>query len=188
MRYATSVVSLIEPASTLLSSQAVSQYAQAAGELINASALVSVVSHVSGPDVAQPAADGETETMNRRELLRVLSIAGGLVALPDGLALPAPAHGAPEGPRSDAVTLDHYAAVNGLLWQTFATSQSKSAVQPLVVGQLNLLTSSLEAARTDYVRTRLCELLGGLFQLAGEIAVDTILDRRDPRSSLGRGR
>lgn len=69
-------------------------------------------------------------------------------------------------------TLGHYAAVNGLLWQTFATSQSKSAVQPLIVGQLNLLTSSLEAARTDYTRTRLCELLADLFQLAGEIAFD----------------
>lgn len=150
------------------------EYAQPepASELVNTSVLAADVSHVSGPDVARPAVDGETETMNRRELLRVLSIAGGLVALPDGLTLPTDVRGVAEGPRSDALTLGHYAAVNGLLWQTFATSQSKSAVRPLVVGQLNLLTSSLEAARTGHARTRLCELLAELFQLAGEIAFD----------------
>ena len=110
--------------------------------------------------------------MNRRELLRVLSIASGLVALSDDPALPADVRGVAERPRSDAMMLGHYAAVNGLLWQTFTTSQSKSSVQPLVVGQLNLLTSSLEAARTDDARTRLCKLLADLFQLSGEIAFD----------------
>jgi transcriptional regulator with XRE-family HTH domain len=119
---------------------------------------------------AQPATDvDELDDMNRRELLRLLSVAGTLVALPRTETVPA--HGE-IAQAIEASDLAQYEALNVHLWQVYALSTSKRLVYPLVRQQLGLLTQSLEKAHSEAAHKRLCILAGDLFQLAGEIFFD----------------
>lgn len=111
----------------------------------------------------------ELDDMNRRELLRLLSVAGTLVALPRVEA--APAHGE-IAETLEASNVAQYEALNAHLWQVYALSTSKRLVYPLVRQQLGLLTESLEEAHSAATHKRLCVLAGDLFQLAGEILFD----------------
>ncbi len=107
--------------------------------------------------------------MNRRELLRLLSIAGTLVTLPQ---MGAREPGAVVRP-AEAGDLDQYEQFNARLWQVFALSKSKRLVYPMVREQLAQLTTSLEQANTQATHRRLCLMLGDLFQLAGEVFFDS---------------
>jgi tetratricopeptide (TPR) repeat protein len=114
------------------------------------------------------------EDMNRREVLRLLSLSGSLLAVPsvdqldhDRLAAAA------ERPASlDRVTIDEYERLNVRLWHTFSQSKSKRLTFPLVRGQLDALTNALRAPQSLAVHQRLCLLAGDLFQLCGEIFFD----------------
>ncbi|MFD2420034.1 transcriptional regulator [Amycolatopsis pigmentata] len=114
------------------------------------------------------------EDMNRREVLRLLSLSGSLLAVPaidqldhDRLAAAA------ERPASlDRATIDEYERLNVRLWHTFAQSKSKRLTFPLVRGQLDALTNALRSPQSPAVRQRLCALAGDLFQLCGEIFFD----------------
>jgi transcriptional regulator with XRE-family HTH domain len=120
--------------------------------------------------VTEPDADvDELDDMNRRELLRLLSVAGTLVALPRVETAAAHDEIAEAIEVSDA---KQYEALNAHLWQMYALSTSKRLVYPLVRQQLGLLTQSLERAHTEATHQRLCVLAGDLFQLAGEIFFD----------------
>jgi transcriptional regulator with XRE-family HTH domain len=111
----------------------------------------------------------ELDDMNRRELLRLLSVAGTLVALPRAEAASAQSQVA-EALEADDIA--QYEALNTHLWQVYALSTSKRLVYPLVRQQLGLLTESLERAHSEATHQRLCVLAGDLFQLAGEIFFD----------------
>jgi len=123
------------------------------------------------PDVARPV-DAGLDDMNRRELLRLVSMATSAVTLAsigdesDGDQL-----GGAVG-RLDAATLDEYAALNGHLWRVFALSQSKAQALPLVRSQFDVLTDGLAHPGSLAVHTRLCTLTADLLQLAGEILFD----------------
>ncbi|WP_329426044.1 helix-turn-helix domain-containing protein [Streptosporangium sp. NBC_01495] len=112
---------------------------------------------------------GELDDMNRRQLLRALSVAGTFVALPStdtGMDI--------NHPRlSDAVDLEEYETLNAHLWKVFLLSKSKRVVYPLVRQQLGLLTASLERSHSATTHQRLCGLVGELFQLAGEVFFDS---------------
>jgi transcriptional regulator with XRE-family HTH domain len=110
----------------------------------------------------------ELDDMNRRELLRLLSVAGTLIALPRPEAA---AHGE-IAEVLEASDVAQYEALNAHLWQVYALSTSKRLVYPLVRQQLGLLTQSLERAHSEPTHERLCILAGDLFQLAGEICFD----------------
>lgn len=108
----------------------------------------------------------ELDDMNRRELLRLLSVAGTLVALPRDESAAA------QNQIAEALEADdiaQYEALNTHLWQVYALSTSKRLVYPLVRQQLGLLTGSLERSHSEAAHQRLCVLAGDLFQLAGEI-------------------
>ena len=105
----------------------------------------------------------ELDDMNRRELLRLLSIAGTLVAVPTV---------ADDARADDSEQIDQYEALNSHLWQVFALSESKRTVYPVVRRQLDLLTGSLHQAHSSTAHKRLCVLTGDLLQLAGEIFFD----------------
>lgn len=110
----------------------------------------------------------ETDEMNRRELLRALSVAGALVSIPS--------HGALENkyPRAvDTTDISEYELMNSHLWKTFSLSKSKRAVYPLVRQQLDLLTASLQRSHTSQTKKQLCALTSDIFQLAGEIFFDS---------------
>lgn len=105
------------------------------------------------------AEDGDVE---RREFLRVLSMAGVGLSLPVLDAAPRPAE----------VTLDQYTAMNASLWQVFGMAKSKQLAMPLVREQLSTLTGHLREPQTEATHQQLCALTGELLQLAGEIQFD----------------
>lgn len=128
------------------------------------------------PAIADPSRQryAEIDDMNRRELLRLLAIAGAALATPhiiDQVDWDRVDHAARTA-RLDAATADEYATLNAQLWQIFATSQAKSVAFPLVRSQLGVLTNGLQQARGSAMRQRLCGLVADLFQLAGEISFD----------------
>ncbi|MGH3345318.1 MAG: hypothetical protein ACRDPK_21120 [Carbonactinosporaceae bacterium] len=106
----------------------------------------------------------EIDEMHRRELLRLLSMAGSLLVLP---AAGGHTH------RLDPETVDQYEALNGHLWRVFTLSQAKGATFPVVHEQLGVLIESLKQSHDSGARRRLCVLACDLFQLAGEIFFDS---------------
>jgi transcriptional regulator with XRE-family HTH domain len=106
------------------------------------------------------------DEVNRRELLRALSVAGVLVSLsPDDRT-------DDRARRVDDADLDDFERLNSHLWQVYSLARSKRAVYPLVREQLELLTNTLKRPQTEASHKRLCVLTGDLFQLAGEVFFD----------------
>ena len=150
---------------------------------------------LSGPGVAEAPHDGgtrstgsedyeqpvvqqdrtETDDMNRREMLRLMSMASTLIAASDvhgRLDLDRLGHAADNSNRLDLATVDEYEAFNAHLWRAFTLARNKRAAFPLVRGQLDVLVGALEQARGSAIHHRVCELASDLFQLAGEILFD----------------
>lgn len=127
--------------------------------------------------VAAPAAHvgDEVDDVNRRALLRLLSMTGALVAAPvvDELDTERLASAAAHPGRLDAATLTDYETLNAHLWRVFAASTTKRRVLPVVQQQLDVLTSSLQQPHGSTTHRRLCALAGDLFQLTGEIFFDS---------------
>ncbi|MEV6522704.1 transcriptional regulator [Longispora sp. NPDC051575] len=113
--------------------------------------------------------------MNRRELLRLMSMAGTLVAVSgidnelDWERLDYFADGLH---RLDPAVIDEYATLNSHLWRVFALSTSKQHTYPLVRDQLGVLVGALQRSHSEAVHRDLCALVADLFQLAGEILFD----------------
>lgn len=114
----------------------------------------------------------ETDDMNRRELLRLFSMTGALLALPPAQT----EHIAREGVNgmswTEAALGGDYAAMNSSLWRVFTMAASKAQVLPLVREQLAALTTRLAEPHDQRAHRRLCGLAADLFQLAGEIFFD----------------
>ena len=106
--------------------------------------------------------------MNRRELLRLLGVAGASLTTPlldePGLELAAD--------RLPAASADEHGVLNAQLWQLYDTAQVKVSVLPLVRHQLDVLTAQIAQARTAVARRQLAMHLADLLQLAGEISFD----------------
>jgi tetratricopeptide (TPR) repeat protein len=107
------------------------------------------------------------DDVNRRALLRILSVAGAQMALP--LETAAPNLDRASAGETDAAT---HARMNGHLWGVYALSASKRSVYPLVREQLSTLTVAMRDARSETAHTRLCSLTADQFQLAGEVLFD----------------
>jgi len=116
-----------------------------------------------------------TETVIRREVLRLASVAGALLVSQPG-----------EPPldwerleyfsrtsRLDSVTIEDLARLNSRLWRVFAAVKRKRTTLPFVREQLDLLTDALRRPHGEDVHKRLCVLAADLFQLAGEIFFDS---------------
>jgi transcriptional regulator with XRE-family HTH domain len=120
---------------------------------------------VPGPDPM-----GELDDMYRRELLRLLSVGGVLIALPRNPAATEPEQIAPAGDPAD---IGQHVLLNAHLWQVFALAKSKRLVYPLVRDQLSLLVDQMNRPCSPQARQQLCVLACDLFQLAGEIFFDS---------------
>jgi transcriptional regulator with XRE-family HTH domain len=117
----------------------------------------------------------EIDDLNRREFLRLLSLAGTLLVVPpveSRLDWERMHHFANHARRPDERTLEQYAALQGHLWRTFACPGSRGASFRMVQNQLEVLTRNLEQSHGPTMHQRLCALAGDLFQLAGEILFD----------------
>jgi tetratricopeptide (TPR) repeat protein len=128
--------------------------------------------HVVAAWDAEADTAGRLDDVNRREMLRLMSMAGSLLAVP-------PAHEQLDlerldyAGRLDGATLDQYAELNAHLWQAFSSSKFKRLTLPLVRKQLGVLTTNLQQSPDAAVHQRLCGLVGDLFQLCGEIFFDS---------------
>ncbi|WP_241829046.1 helix-turn-helix domain-containing protein [Saccharothrix sp. CB00851] len=121
------------------------------------------------PDLA------ETDDMNRRDLLRLFTMSGALLALPAVEPVLADVDRLAAVARTGAVdsaAAAEFAQFNSHLWRVYALAPTKSEVLPLVRAQLDVLSTGLRHPQTPAIRQRLCELSADLFQLAGEIFFD----------------
>lgn len=112
------------------------------------------------------------DDMKRRELLRLLSVAGSALMLPVdldweriGSALAHPA-------RMDASAIQGLETMNRQYWQAYRAASKKSAILDDVLAHLNDLTQALREVRTASQLTQLCVLAADLAQLCGEIFFD----------------
>lgn len=115
------------------------------------------------------------DDVNRRELLRLLSLAGSLMTVPLSLEpvdVDRVAHAAKRPSSLDPATLDSYATVNRNLWHTYSKTANKSHVMPAVREHLGAVVTNLQHSQSTAARTRLSLLAGDLFQLCGEIFFD----------------
>ncbi|WP_280274878.1 hypothetical protein [Nocardia wallacei] len=125
-------------------------------------------SHATGPGGAYPT---EITDMNRRELLRLLSIATTTLATTTTIDW-GRLHFASASGQADAATLDHCGTVNRLLWQDYGEAETKTAVFNAAREQLTMLVECLRNSRTPGMRRRQQELIADVLQLSGEILLD----------------
>ncbi|WP_240490573.1 transcriptional regulator [Amycolatopsis vancoresmycina] len=112
--------------------------------------------------------------MNRRELLRLVSMTGALLASPaleEQVDLERLEHAVTTG-RLDLTAAVEYDRLNGHWWQVFSRSKSKQLALPVVRKQLGVLTTALQEPQATAVRRQLCAAAADLFQLCGEIFFD----------------
>lgn len=115
------------------------------------------------------------DDMKRRELLRLLSVAGSAIALPldldwerigDALAHPA---------RIDLPVLQDLEKMNREIWQSYRAASQKSVILSDALTHLNAVTQALCDVRVSSLRNPLCILAADLAQLLGEIFFDASL-------------
>lgn len=111
--------------------------------------------------------------MKRRELLRLLSLAGGTLILPFDLvdwerladALTHPTH-------LDEEVLQDCASLNQGFWHVFRASSHKRVVLDGVLEHMAALNQHLHTSHTAEQHQQLCALIADLSQLAGEVMFD----------------
>jgi transcriptional regulator with XRE-family HTH domain len=127
---------------------------------------------IAAPQPAPQQPEWTDDDMNRRELLRLFTMAGAVIATPHaGEALDLDRI-ADRAAKPDLETVAQYETLNAHLWQVFMLASTKSKVYPLVQDHLATLVEALQRSTTDTAHRRLCALAGDLFQLAGEIHFD----------------
>ncbi len=114
---------------------------------------------------------GRDMLIKRRELLQLLSIAGGAVLASDidwgriEASLTRPSH-------IDAALVSDLETINSHCWSLFMAATPKSSVLDGVLGQLKMHIQFLKEAQATRTRQRLCTLTSSMSQLAGEIFFD----------------
>ncbi len=108
------------------------------------------------------------DDMNRRELLRLMSIVGAMTAgVYQTDVLNADKSASVDRGRSDDVV-----SLNDHLWQVFVLSRAKHAVLPLARDHLDSLIARIPGAGSTAEYRRLCGIASSAFQLSGEILFD----------------
>ncbi|HEY6421894.1 MAG TPA: helix-turn-helix transcriptional regulator [Pseudonocardiaceae bacterium] len=109
----------------------------------------------------------ELDDRNRRELLRLMSMAGTLVAMSgieDGLDWERLDYFADSTRQLDPAAIEEYSALNAHLWRVFALSKTKRHTYPLVREQLGVLVNALQRSHGGAAHRELCALVADLFQ------------------------
>lgn len=117
----------------------------------------------------------DLEDMSRRELLRLMTMAGTLIAMApfeDGVDWERIGDFAKGARLVDPETVNEFTALNGHLWRVFALAKTKRHTYPLVREQLDVQVSALRRSHSEEMHHELCSLVADLFQLAGEIMFD----------------
>ena len=114
---------------------------------------------------------GREMIIKRRELLRLLSVAGGALFISDidwdhlETSLTRTSH-------IDTTVVNDLETINSRCWSLFMAASSKSSVLDGVLGQLKMQIQFLKEAQATQMQQRLCALASSMSQLAGEIFFD----------------
>lgn len=115
--------------------------------------------------------DWQRDDVNRRELLRLMTMTSSLLAIP-AIDVDRLQHGAVNARYLDRGTIADYEQLNASLWQAFSKACVKREVLPLAKQQLAILNQALNEPQSSDIKLRLSALAGDLFQLCGEIFFD----------------
>ncbi|QUH02122.1 helix-turn-helix domain-containing protein [Saccharopolyspora erythraea] len=116
--------------------------------------------------------DWQRDDVNRRELLRLVTVTGSLLSIPS-IDIDRLVHGIEKPRQLDSATVDTYERLNAELWTKFSSARSKREILPAARRHLAILHNSLNEPQEAGLRRRLCALAGDLFQLCGEIFFDS---------------
>jgi tetratricopeptide (TPR) repeat protein len=153
-------------------------------ELLEARAPVAAVVPLGTPTLDRPRGgddnrvsrfrdqSGETDAVQRRDLLRLLASAGILAAAPVGDQWAGWLEVTRRTRGLDGAAVDELAALNPQVWSIYAACEYKATVYPIARAHLDVLVDALQHARSRPVHQRLCLLLGDIMQLAGEVFLD----------------
>lgn len=115
---------------------------------------------------------GDAMNTKRRDLLRLLSVAGSALALSlpvdwDRIsdAVSSPSH-------LDTVVVEDLGAINRRLWSLYLVTPSKSSLLEGITGQLRTLVQFLKEPHSERTHQQICALTSEAAQLAGEIHFD----------------
>lgn len=114
---------------------------------------------------------GREMLIKRRELLQLLTIAGGtlLTSEVDWDHIEASVM---RSSHIDTTLVSDLETIHSHYWNLFMAASPKSSVLDGVLGQLKMHTQFLKEAREAQTRQRLCALVSSMSQLAGEIFFD----------------
>lgn len=115
--------------------------------------------------------DWQRDDMNRRELLRLMTMTSSLLTIP-AIDIDRLQHGAVNARYLDRGTIADYEQLNAGLWRAFSRARVKQEVLPLAKQQLAILNRALNEPQGSDIKLRLSALAGDLFQLCGEIFFD----------------
>jgi transcriptional regulator with XRE-family HTH domain len=117
--------------------------------------------------------EGDEMKMRRRDVLRLLTIASGALALPVPLLDFERIEAAIARPRLlDETAVLHLEGVNTHYWGIYRAAANKASVLDGAQGHFKTLTAALQDAHADRVHKRLCAVASDLAQLIGEIYFD----------------
>lgn len=112
----------------------------------------------------------EIEDMNRRELLRLIGVAGATLSTPLDDVTAATA--GPDRHLLRTEPVDDLTDLNAQLWQLYDNATVKVSTLPLVRSQLGAVAARIGQTRSQAGRRRLSAALADVLQLAGEISFD----------------
>jgi tetratricopeptide (TPR) repeat protein len=123
---------------------------------------------------AEQSCDTDGGDMNRRETLRLMSVAAvWLTAGQTQVGLDLSSLPIEPESRYDRRSVEQLARLNTALWARFAVATAKIQLFPAIHEHLGSLTAALRHAQPILVRQRLCFLTADMFQLAGEVLFDS---------------
>ena len=109
----------------------------------------------------------------RRELLRFLGIASGIVLMPfPDMDWECVIGALKKHSQLDTTVIQDFEAINNRYWHLYVAAASKSLVLDGVLGQFKMLVHFLKEPHTAHMHQHLCTLSSDLSQLAGEIFFD----------------
>ncbi|MCX4097391.1 hypothetical protein [Nocardia sp. alder85J] len=113
----------------------------------------------------------EISDMNRRELLRLLSIATTTLVTPPAIDWDRVQFTAASG-RVDGGVLDQHAILNQMLWKSYGEAETKATIFSAAREHLTILVDGLRSSPGAKLRSRQLELIADVLQLTGEILLD----------------
>ncbi|MEV0003003.1 transcriptional regulator [Micromonospora sp. NPDC050980] len=125
-------------------------------------------------DWLEPTKIADTGDVTRRELMRLLTMAGAFMggSAAQSIDWERTGSSAARSAQPGLGAVRQYETVNARLWKAYGAATSKQAAAPMVRQQLEIVTDALRLSNAPDIHERLCAVLADLLQLTGELAFD----------------